>query len=800
MRRTILTLALLALAGAMTPSGAQTVRGERFQLSTGPCTLRSGSGVPSTSLGVVCDTYIRTDSPYTVYIKTGGSTWSEIYRAGGTDVAVADGGTGLSSWTTGHLVYASGTTTLAGTATPSVTSLTATGAVQGATVTGTTSVTTPTLTASGNLTLSPTGDVVLAPTGADILPNTGYSKHLGAATNKFLTLHAAELWVDTLVANSTMATIGGRILVGPTTELTSDLGTGDTSIAVKHNQMVSGDRVFMESAGAVEFLAITSGPSGTGPYTYSVTRNLDGTGANAWTAGDAVFNTGQTGSGFMDLFSLGSAAFPGYSAVFNFDAALSAFSANYFETDVWPIFGDAANNTVNDAVYFGSPAVFGTLSAYAITPVTSSSTLVWEFWNGTAWTTFTPTGAGFGAVGPGAITLGTLSGWATTTVNGVNAYYIRLRISALGGGTTAGVWRQTRRGPQQWGPTILGNVRVSSTYNDWYPRWAIGNLNGTYGYGSQVFGAAFGDEAATNITIDATNGIRIRNGTTNKLVADTSGNLSIVGDLSVGSAGVIRSGATSYASGTGYVLDFNGGTPRMRVGTTAGNRLQWDGSNLTLVSANATIDSAGINIAPATTYDTTRSYGFTVATGAVAIEGADNGGVGIGRSLRMRSAWTGVGNLTNGVGATVGAYHQPSSGGTSRTCIGSFTADSSQAVLTLSGCLQVITDATFQSLSGSNVPFQNSIAFVANGAVSSGGVGRDATNGMMLYGSSGSTYDWFLANRSGSGVIANVGNTVEIQIASVSGDGSGKVLCVKADTSIGTCNATTIGTSTCTCG
>ena len=57
-----------------------------------------------------------------------------------------------------------------------------------------------------NLTLQPTGDLVLSPTGVDVLPNTGYTKNLGSLTTKFLTLHAAELWVETLVAQNTIAT------------------------------------------------------------------------------------------------------------------------------------------------------------------------------------------------------------------------------------------------------------------------------------------------------------------------------------------------------------------------------------------------------------------------------------------------------------------------------------------------------------------------------------------------------------------------------------------------------------------
>ena len=50
----------------------------------------------------------------TGYGQTTGIAFGTLYQTGGSDVAVADGGTGVSSWTTGDIVYASGTTTLAG--------------------------------------------------------------------------------------------------------------------------------------------------------------------------------------------------------------------------------------------------------------------------------------------------------------------------------------------------------------------------------------------------------------------------------------------------------------------------------------------------------------------------------------------------------------------------------------------------------------------------------------------------------------------------------------------------------------
>lgn len=283
-----------------------------------------------------------------------------------------------------------------------------------------TSLITPTLTtlSSGNLTAAPTGNFLFNTTGKQIDPVTGYDQNLGQLSKKYLTLHAAELWVETLVAQDTIATIGGRILVGPTTTLTSDLAAISTSIVVKHNQMINGDRIYMEANGQVEFMAIISAPSGTGPYTYTVTRNLDGTGANAWSAGDAVFNTGQAGNGFIDLYS----------------------------------------------------------------------------------------------------------------VRGVKA-------------------------SSQVGPTIVGNVRNSTTYNDWSERWAIGNLNGLYGYGTNIYGVAFGVPTGAWVKIDPTNGVRIGHNTTTFTQIDAAGNASFTGSITAASGTIAgwTINATSISSGTTYL-------------------------------------------------------------------------------------------------------------------------------------------------------------------------------------------------------------------------------------------------------
>jgi len=66
-----------------------------------------------------------------------------------------------------------------------------------------------------NLTTPAATDLALNPTGnikayRDIVPDTLVSRRIGLASSKFLSLYAAELFVDTLVAQSSLATVGGR--------------------------------------------------------------------------------------------------------------------------------------------------------------------------------------------------------------------------------------------------------------------------------------------------------------------------------------------------------------------------------------------------------------------------------------------------------------------------------------------------------------------------------------------------------------------------------------------------------------
>ena len=169
---------------------------------------------------------------------------------------------------------------------------------------------TPTFSSITTPTILSTGDITLNPTGNDVLPNATVDVDLGDYNKMWKSLYAAELIVETLVAQDVMATIGGRIMVAPTTKLIGDLQDDDTTIDVEHNN-IKNKYVMLKTApegvAQVEVIKIeNSNPSAiTGGYRYNIqNRNLDNTVANEWQEGDAVCSLGgSAGEGFIDLTS-----------------------------------------------------------------------------------------------------------------------------------------------------------------------------------------------------------------------------------------------------------------------------------------------------------------------------------------------------------------------------------------------------------------------------------------------------------------------------------------------------------------
>lgn len=103
------------------------------------------------------------------------------------------------------------------------------------------------------------------------------------------------------------------------------------------------------------------------------------------------------------------------------------------------------------------------------------------------------------------------------------------------------------------------------------------------------------------------------------------------------------SGGSIGWSGTGFWLS-GVGTPTFRVGDPAGNRLAWDGADLTVGQGTLRIDSGGIYIQPFTSpvWDASSAYRFNVSNGVLGFAGFDV--TNDTRAASVSSSWTGGGS------------------------------------------------------------------------------------------------------------------------------------------------------------
>jgi hypothetical protein len=92
-----------------------------------------------------------------------------------------------------------------------------------------------------------------------------------------------------------------------------------------------------------------------------------------------------------------------------------------------------------------------------------------------------------------------------------------------------------------------------STYNNKTEILRIGDLNGYLDYSTSIYGLGMGKSTGNkaNITIDTVNGIRIRNGTTNKFTVDNDGNVAITAAVTLTNAASIA--ISGFNNDIGYV-------------------------------------------------------------------------------------------------------------------------------------------------------------------------------------------------------------------------------------------------------
>jgi len=398
----------------------------------------------------------------------------------------------------------------------------------------------------GHLTIAPTGDLILDPTGNDILPMTNYDLNIGSINKKYLTLHAAELWVETLVAQNTIATIGGRILVGPTTILTSDLYNLQSQLILNNGFNTAG-------TGGVDVFANWTESAGTGTIVLDTTIYYEGLASCKLTSGLGAntyvyqqFNVTEKLGYTFNFYTRSNSTVSGRYGIYDATHAtwIIPITSTGVITTTWTrIF---ANFQIPDgctviSIYFYCPGSGSNIANFDDSRLYLDTIKVKHNQMGPDDIVYLEANGcvEFMKI----ITVGQGAGPYTYYVErnldqtGTNDWYAGDAVFNTGTTYNGFIDLYSIRGVKsatQYGPTIVGNVRSSLVFNDWIEHWAIGNLNGLYGYGSNTYGAAFGKYANSEsfLTIDAANGIRMRyrdSGGIETTLAqwDTSGNILI---------------------------------------------------------------------------------------------------------------------------------------------------------------------------------------------------------------------------------------------------------------------------------
>lgn len=159
-------------------------------------------------------------------------------------------------------------------------------------------------TATFNGAASFTSTAAFTTIASDLVPDTTDTRSLGSSTKFWLKGWLAELDA-VLFAQNVVTVIGGWLMISKGEGvLGADLGNGvgDTTATLGTTASISanvttGDIVLFRGAGQVEYMKVTAG---TGP-TWTVTRDLDGSGRNSWPAGSVFVNLGYNGTGRIEL-------------------------------------------------------------------------------------------------------------------------------------------------------------------------------------------------------------------------------------------------------------------------------------------------------------------------------------------------------------------------------------------------------------------------------------------------------------------------------------------------------------------
>lgn len=456
-----------------------------------------------------------------------------------------------------------------------------------------------------------------------VTPDLDFTTDLGEYPTQYANMWVRNLWATSLVEQDVISTIGGAVLVTPTTTLEAAVSAGDTTFQVAHNEMAVNDIAYINDALATEFVQVTSAPlAGASSISFIGENEAVGTSVTLPThqAGDLLlvfaFRNAATapslpaggwvslctGSGGSTSFRVGYLIATGAGTASGTWTNATSVMAHVYRSSVGNMPAPGACTTGNGSastslVY---PAITLTKTDHsswvARAAMSSAGTNIQTAPSGYTLrsnNTAVPESASFDS--NGRITATSVAASSGLTITSANWRAVSVEIVGIGlapfsytvtrgyGGTFAArAWPggvalantgttgdgginmyaiQSIKGSGEQGPTIQGYERTSSTFNALGTRWALGNLRGLYTYGAtDVYGAAFGNADDVWVGIDATNGVRFFDGGTT-----VNSHFALDGSITLGQTGAgqantrITPSAVALRRGTDTYISMSAG-------------------------------------------------------------------------------------------------------------------------------------------------------------------------------------------------------------------------------------------------
>jgi hypothetical protein len=136
---------------------------------------------------------------------------------------------------------------------------------------------------------------------------------------------------------------------------------------------------------------------------------------------------------------------------------------------------------------------------------------------------------------------------------------------------------------EQFAIDSSGNAYFKGTLN-------IGGTDITYVPYNSSNPDGYTDDTAANAAQSTANTAQSTANTANNKAQNFDTNGNIISPISLSSTGRIATGKTAYGTGTGWLMEYNNGTPRLDIGSST-NYVRWNGSSLS-IAGNLTILNA----------------------------------------------------------------------------------------------------------------------------------------------------------------------------------------------------------------